>query len=148
MVYNPVMPSSERNKNEIGSPYRISPKVLSEIQSGTGEKMHTEGHEALIVMTTVGSEELGRVMAEKLIGEGLAACVSILPSVTSCYRWEGKVQMEDEILLLIKTVASRFTAVKERIISLHNYQCPEIIGIPVSGGHEPYLEWLRKETQL
>ena len=73
---------------------------------------------------------------------GLAACVNIVPGVTSVYRWRGQVQAEGERLLLIKTGAQRFEALRETLVALHPYELPEVIALPLQAGHAPYLAWL------
>ncbi|MBT2116326.1 divalent-cation tolerance protein CutA [Dyella sp. LX-66] len=81
--------------------------------------------------------------AKTLVEEGLATCVNRLPGVRSTYRWEGKVTTDVEELLLIKTTAARFEALKARLLELHPYQLPELIAVPVERGHEAYLDWVR-----
>ncbi len=84
-----------------------------------------------------------QAIAEALIGERLAACVNRLPGVASTYRWRGQVTTDAEELLLIKTVASRFEALKTRLLALHPYELPELIAVPVERGHAAYLDWVR-----
>ena len=81
--------------------------------------------------------------AQALVAERLAACVNRLPGIASTYRWQGQVTTEQEELLLIKTTAARFEALRERLLALHPYELPELIAVPVERGHEAYLEWLR-----
>lgn len=82
-------------------------------------------------------------LAEALVGERLAACVNRLPAVASTYRWEGKVVTDSEELLLIKTTADRFAALRERLLALHPYELPELIAVAVVDGHHAYLDWVR-----
>jgi periplasmic divalent cation tolerance protein len=82
-------------------------------------------------------------IAEALVGEQLAACVNRVPGISSTYRWQGAVTTEREELLLIKTTARRFEALKSRLLELHPYELPELIAIPVERGHDAYLEWVR-----
>lgn len=72
----------------------------------------------------------------------LAACVTVLPGVESIYRWNDAVETANEVLLVIKTSAERFPALKSAILDLHSYEVPELIALPVSVGSEPYLTWL------
>jgi periplasmic divalent cation tolerance protein len=81
------------------------------------------------------------VLAKTLVEEQLAACVNISP-VRSCYIWEGKLNLDEEALLIIKTTKSRFEPLKNRILVLHSYAIPEIIALPIIAGHQPYLEWM------
>lgn len=86
-------------------------------------------------------------LAEMLVNEQLAACVSRLPGVHSTYRWEGSVTTEREELLLIKTRAGCFDALRGRLLELHPYDVPELIAVPVSHGHAAYLDWVRHSTR-
>ena len=81
-------------------------------------------------------------IARTVVGERLAACVSLLPAVESTYRWEGQVQQDTECLAIIKTTADRFDALHERILELHPYDCPEVIAVPVTQGDARYLGWV------
>lgn len=100
----------------------------------------------IVVLTTVADAELGRRIAAALVEAGEAACVNIIPGIRSIYRWEGKVCDEGEFLLVIKTVAERFEAVRSRIRDLHSYEVPEIIAIPVRAGDPAYLGWLSSQV--
>ncbi len=81
--------------------------------------------------------------ARTLVEEGLATCINRLPGVRSTYRWEGQVSTDSEELLLIKTTAARFEALKARLLELHPYELPELIAVPVEHGHAAYLDWVR-----
>jgi periplasmic divalent cation tolerance protein len=85
-------------------------------------------------------------LAENLVEERLAACVNVVPSVRSVYRWEGKLAREEEALLVIKTRRDRFEALRARVVALHGYAVPEVIALPVEAGFGPYLEWVTRET--
>lgn len=85
-------------------------------------------------------------LGETLVEERLAACVNRLPGVASTYRWEGKVVTDSEELLLIKTTAARFEALRARLLVLHPYALPELIAVPVEHGHAAYLDWVRAGT--
>jgi periplasmic divalent cation tolerance protein len=95
-----------------------------------------------IILVTAGSEEQAKAIASTLIAEHLAACVSITP-IHSVYRWEGEVQSEAEWQLMIKSNLHLFETISERIVSLHSYEVPEIIAIPIIKGFSPYLEWIK-----
>lgn len=75
--------------------------------------------------------------------ERLAACVNRLPGIRSTYRWQGVVTTDSEELLLIKTTARRFDALKTRLLELHPYELPELLAVPVAHGHDAYLDWVR-----
>ena len=96
----------------------------------------------LVVLSTVGKAEDAERIGRALVERGLAACVNVVPAVTSIYRWKGRVEREEERLLVIKTRADRFDALREALVSLHPYEVPEVLALPVAGGHAPYLEWL------
>jgi periplasmic divalent cation tolerance protein len=96
----------------------------------------------VVVLSTVGTAEDAERIARALVEGGLAACVNVVPAVTSIYRWKGKLEREEERLLVIKTRAERFEALREALVALHPYDVPEVLALPVSAGHEPYLEWL------
>ena len=78
--------------------------------------------------------------------EGLAACVNILTGARSVYEWQGKLEKEQELVLLIKSTGNRLAALEARLLELHPYELPELIVVPVIGGLAPYLSWI--ETQL
>lgn len=96
----------------------------------------------LVVLSTVGKAEDADRIAREVVERGLAACVNVLPAVTSVYRWKGELVVEEERLLVIKTRADRFERLREAIVSLHPYEVPEVIALPIEAGHEPYLAWL------
>lgn len=85
-------------------------------------------------------------IAQALVGERLAACVSVLPGVRSVYRWQGNVERADEVQLLIKTGADRMPALAERIVALHPYELPEVVAVEAAGGLPAYLDWVTAET--
>ncbi len=98
----------------------------------------------LVVLTTVGSAGEGESLAHSIVGAKLAACVQILPQMTSVYFWEGKVQSETEHLLLIKTVQEKFDELSEFIRIHHSYDVPEIVGIDTQKVSKTYLSWLQE----
>src|SRR5271165_1398992 len=95
-----------------------------------------------IVLSTCGSEEEARTIAQHLVEHHLAACVNILPQIESIYRWQDKVESAREWLLLIKTTAERFSEVSAAIRELHSYELPECIAIAVEDGGAEYLAWI------
>jgi len=98
------------------------------------------GH--LVVLSTVARAEDAERIGRALVEAGLAACVNVLPAVTSIYRWKGTLEKEEERLLLIKTRADRFDALKQALVALHPYEIPEVLALPIADGHQPYLDWL------
>jgi periplasmic divalent cation tolerance protein len=97
----------------------------------------------LLCYCTCPNAESARHLAEALVGESLATCVNRIPGIQSTYRWKGEVTTDVEELLLIKTSAERFEALKERLLALHPYELPELIAVPVELGHAAYLDWVR-----
>ena len=97
---------------------------------------------AILVLCTCPDESVAVDIARVLVAEGLAACVNRLSPVASVYRWQGRVCEASEQLLMIKTVPARYEALEMRLKTLHPYEIPEIIAIPVAAGSGPYLAWL------
>lgn len=102
--------------------------------------------EASVVLCTCSDEDEARRIARELVEARLAACVNILPTVESIYRWQGQVEEARETLLFIKTTAERIPELQQRIIHLHSYEMPEIIALPVSAGSDKYLAWIKERV--
>ena len=100
----------------------------------------------LIVLTPVLSSDDAASLAEKIVTARLAACVQILPQMTSVYIWEGKLQKEGEHLLLIKTLPEKYEELEAFITANHSYDVPEIVAIDAEKVSGPYLEWLKQVT--
>ncbi|HUQ32317.1 MAG TPA: divalent-cation tolerance protein CutA [Pyrinomonadaceae bacterium] len=96
----------------------------------------------IMVLMTAGSREEAARLADVLVGARLAACVQILPEIESVYHWQGKVERAPEVLLLAKTTLSNFNELESLVSSLHSYETPEIIALPITAVSAPYLEWL------
>ncbi len=94
------------------------------------------------MLTTVGDEEQGHLIARELVGRRQAACVNMVPGVTSTYRWQGEICHDAEHLLIIKTLESERDAVTATIQELHSYDVPEILAFDVAAGEARYLEWI------
>lgn len=101
--------------------------------------------QAILIMTTVDSEELARSLAGRLLERRLAACVQEV-RIASRYRWEGAVQCDAEILLLVKTSRKAAAGAMQVIEENHSYDVPEIIALPVTDGLPAYLDWIGKEA--
>lgn len=102
--------------------------------------------DACTIFTTARSETEAEDIARALLEERLAACVQLAP-ISSRYVWKGALEREEEILLLIKTRASLFEAVRARIRRLHSYETPEVVMVPVTAGDADYLAWLAESTE-
>jgi periplasmic divalent cation tolerance protein len=106
--------------------------------------------QVIVALSTCPDEATARAIAKTLITERLATCVNRLPGVTSTYFWDGRLQEDAEILLIIKTTAARQAELASRLKALHPYELPELVVLPVSGGNEQYLQWVRSgvKTEL
>ena len=100
-----------------------------------------------IILTTASGEEEGRSIANTLVEKRLAACVNIIPKISSVYRWEGQIQSETEVLLLIKTTKDLEAEVYREVQAVHSYDTPELITLPITNGSEPYLDWLNASVR-
>ena len=108
-------------------------------------RSETESDVELALVTAPDAETAERI-ARALVGERLAACVNLVPGLRSIYRWEGRVESEAEVLLVVKTRRDRAGDLEERVLALHPYDVPELLRIPVRGGSEAYLRWVGVET--
>ena len=99
------------------------------------------------ILTTVSTEKEGHMIANELVKNKLAACVSIIPKVYSVYEWENAIQNETEVLLMIKTTKAREKEIYHKVQSLHSYDTPELITLPIENGSDRYLRWLENSVQ-
>lgn len=95
-----------------------------------------------VVITNCPNNEVAQRIAKKLVTEKLAACVNIVPNITSVYEWQGELQQDNEVMLIIKTKSSLFTQLKQKIEQLHPYDVAEIIALDIQQGNELYLNWI------
>ncbi len=102
--------------------------------------------EARLILTTAGSRDEAEQIARALVDEHLAACVSIVPGLTSIYRWQGNVEAAPELLLIIKTTAANLAHLEEAIRRLHSYEVPEFLVLTPESASSPYLDWLLEAT--
>ena len=100
----------------------------------------------LIYITTENRAEAGRI-GKALVEERLAACVNIIDGMHAIYRWEDKLVQDSETILIAKTVQEKVAALTERVKSLHTYDCPCIVALPVTGGNNAFLRWVAGEVQ-
>ncbi len=101
---------------------------------------------AILVLVTLPDRARAEGLAESLVRDRLAACVSIGASIRSIYHWRGKVETADEVVLTIKTRRECYGAVESAIRRDHPYELPEILAVPVLDGFAPYLDWIAAET--
>ena len=103
--------------------------------------------DGIVVMTTTETQADGERLAHLLVEANLAACVQILPQMTSVYRWKGQIEYAKENLILIKTTRNAYPGVEAAINGAHQYETPEIIAIPVEAGSAAYLAWLLESVK-
>ena len=98
--------------------------------------------DAIVVFMTAPTADEALRIANELVERKLAACVQILPEIESVYRWNGEVQRDKEILILVKTTAAQFDALERAVREIHSYDTPEIVAVPMARVSEPYRAWL------
>ena len=97
---------------------------------------------AIVVVTTVGTEEQANLIAREIVARHQAACVNIVPGVRSFYRWKGKICQDGELMLIAKTLEEEFEALAATIRELHTYDLPEILAFAVTRGSQEFLAWI------
>ena len=102
--------------------------------------------DALVVYVTAPEAEAPG-LARALVERRVAACVNVVPGVRSFYWWDGKVADDAEVLLIAKTTSERLEALRSAVVELHSYDVPEVIALPISAGHPPYLGWIGDSVQ-
>ncbi|XP_071711228.1 protein CutA 1, chloroplastic [Rutidosis leptorrhynchoides] len=102
---------------------------------------------SIVVYVTVPNKDAGKKLAASIVKEKLAACVNRVPGIESVYLWHGEIQTDSEELLVIKTRESLLDALTEHVKANHEYDVPEVIALPITGGSVPYLEWLKNSTR-
>ncbi len=107
----------------------------------------SEQSDHLIVINTCPGSITAKNIATYLVANHLVACIQIMPGVQSYFRWAGKVEVEEEHLLFMKTTQERYKEVEKAILSLHPYELPEIIAVPITSGLDGYLSWITETTQ-
>jgi periplasmic divalent cation tolerance protein len=103
--------------------------------------------DAVVILTTLPADGRAEAIGQALVDERLAACVNLLPPMTSIYRWRGAVERESERQVIIKTTRQRVPALKARLDTLHPYELPEFIVLAVTDGGASYLEWISTATE-
>jgi len=105
-------------------------------------EQNTEKNNFQLVLCTCPDKNTASSIAENIVAQRLAACVNILPGIQSIYQWQGNVESAEEILMLIKTHETKFSSLKNSIVSMHPYEVPEIIALDISQGFPEYMNWL------
>jgi len=100
-----------------------------------------------VVLTTVKNRVDAKRLAERLVSEKLAACVSAVPNVTSVYRWRGKVERAREVLVVVKTSMKKLDRLIPRIKELHSYEVPEVLALRIERGLPEYLKWISESLR-
>ena len=100
----------------------------------------------IVIFVTASSTEEARKIGQTLVEEGKVACCNIVQPIESIFKWQGKLNIEREALMIMKTREDLFNAVEKRVKELHSYEVPEIIALPITQGSKSYLDWVVKET--
>lgn len=100
-----------------------------------------------LVLCTCPDIVVAETLARRVVAEHLAACVNLVPQLRSIYRWQGEIHDDAEVLLLIKTTAARFDALRQRLLELHPYELPEIVAVNIDSGLPRYLDWIAQQTR-
>ena len=103
-------------------------------------------NDCVMVWTTIGSSTDGQQLASILVGERLAACVNVLSEMESVYRWKGEIENDRERQVIMKTTRARVPLLQARLHELHDYDVPEFIVVPIVGGSDAYLQWIRESS--
>lgn len=111
-------------------------------------KFRLVADEVAVLLSTTSTMEEAERLARGLVERRLAACVNVLPGVRSFYRWQGRIESDPELLLLIKTTRDRVEALEAALADLHSYDLPELVRLDVAGGSRAYLDWVRTEASV
>jgi periplasmic divalent cation tolerance protein len=99
------------------------------------------------IYMTAGNKEEARKIGKELVASRLAACVNILDNMNSVYMWQGEIQEDTEVVLIAKTTQAHVPQLVDKVKSLHSYDCPCIVSLPVLDGHKPFLDWIVEEVK-
>ena len=102
--------------------------------------------DAVVALVTAPDADTAARIGRAFVEEGLAACVNVVPGLRSIYRWEGKIEDEAEVLMIVKTRRPLLDRLEARLVGLHPYETPELLALPVEGGARRYLDWLSAST--
>ena len=110
--------------------------------------MKKSADRVLVILVTVANTEEAVRISKRVVGKRLAACANIIPGVQSIFRWKGKIDESQEVLLILKSTKSRYSALEKLVQSMHTYEIPEIIALRVEDGLAQYLGWVCDETRI
>ena len=102
---------------------------------------------ARLIYMTAGSKEEAETIGRQLVESRLVACVNIIDNMRSFYIWKGEIQDDREIILIAKTVKEHVPALTEKVKSLHSYECPCIVSVPIESGNPDFLKWIENEVE-
>ncbi len=112
------------------------------------DEIATTSVDTRVLLVTCPSNDLAEAMATQLLEANLVACVNIIPNLTSLYRWQGEIQRDEEVLMMIKTTQINVRAVEALLQSKHPYDVFECLSLPVDWGSRPYLDWVCEQTTV
>ena len=104
-------------------------------------------HKDIVVFITAPNEDEAAKIARAIVEGRLAGCVNIIKNIRSIYRWQGRIEDEPEVLMIVKTQKGLFDSLMKRVKGLHSYSVPEIIALPIVEGSEDYIRWLKEVTE-
>jgi periplasmic divalent cation tolerance protein len=114
--------------------------IILNLQQGDRMKIN-------FVYMTAGGKDEAKKIGKELVTSRLAACVNILDHMNSIYLWEGEIQEDTEVVMIAKTTEDRIPELIEKVRSMHSYDCPCIVSLPVLGGYQPFLDWIAEEIK-
>lgn len=100
-----------------------------------------------LVYVTASTREEAQLLGRIAVEERLAACANLLGSIESYYHWQGKFEVGNENLVILKTTRDQVPALTKRLLSLHSYSCPAIVAVPIDGGNGEFIDWIRNEVE-
>ena len=103
--------------------------------------------EFIVIFVTTNSPRSAKKISQSLVKKKLVACSNIVNKIESVFRWKGKIEKSNEVLLILKTKKNLFDRIVQEVKDLHSYETPEIIALPIACGSEDYLEWIEKEVE-
>ncbi|KAI9142841.1 CutA1 divalent ion tolerance protein-domain-containing protein [Paraphysoderma sedebokerense] len=125
----------------------MSSSTVSSTPAGSGSSLVQQNPDARVVYCTVPNEKAAQEIGSNLVSKKLAACVNIVPKVTSIYYWNDSIQKDEELLLIIKTRGTLIDELSRYIIQTHPYDTPELVSMKIEEGNQRYLNWIHGSTK-